>query len=139
MGFPDRRTSNRACVRGARGTIGIGREKPRRRTSHHHWLKHEIPDRSAADGLGYVEGVTRSYCRHGTSTLFAALSVLHGSVIALLQVAPSALGVLGCFLNHLDRKVPVDFELQLIVDIYANPQTAQGEGLARAASALPHP
>jgi transposase len=32
-------------------------------------------------GLGYVEGVTHDYFRHGTTTLFAALNVLVGSVI----------------------------------------------------------
>jgi hypothetical protein len=32
-------------------------------------------------GLGYVEGVTHDYFRHGTTTLFAALNVLDGSVI----------------------------------------------------------
>src|SRR5580693_7713462 len=32
-------------------------------------------------GLGYVEGVTHDYYRHGTTTLFAALNVLDGSVI----------------------------------------------------------
>jgi putative transposase len=29
-------------------------------------------------GLGYVEGVTHDYVRHGTTTLFAALIVLNG-------------------------------------------------------------
>jgi hypothetical protein len=31
-------------------------------------------------GLGYVEGVTHDYYRHGTTTLFAALDVLDGKV-----------------------------------------------------------
>jgi putative transposase len=33
-------------------------------------------------GLGYVEGVTHDYLRHGTTTLFAALDVLSGAVIS---------------------------------------------------------
>jgi hypothetical protein len=33
-------------------------------------------------GLGYVEGVTHDYKRHGTTTLFAALDVLSGEVLA---------------------------------------------------------
>jgi putative transposase len=33
-------------------------------------------------GLGYVEGVTHDYIRHGTTTLFAALDVATGAVIA---------------------------------------------------------
>ena len=32
-------------------------------------------------GLGYVEGVTHDYIRHGTTTLFAALGVATGEVI----------------------------------------------------------
>jgi putative transposase len=33
-------------------------------------------------GFGYVEGVTHDYKRHGTTTLFAALDVLTGQVLA---------------------------------------------------------
>lgn len=33
-------------------------------------------------GLGYAEGVTHDYVRHGTTTLFAALNVLNGAVLA---------------------------------------------------------
>ncbi len=32
-------------------------------------------------GLGYVEGVTHVYIRHGTTTLFAALDVANGEVV----------------------------------------------------------
>ena len=32
-------------------------------------------------GLGYVEGITHDYIRHGTTTLFAALDVANGSVL----------------------------------------------------------
>src|SRR6266851_1865800 len=32
-------------------------------------------------GLGYVEGVTHDYYRHGTTTLFAALDIVDGGVI----------------------------------------------------------
>jgi putative transposase len=39
-------------------------------------------------GLGYVEGVTHDYIRHGTTTLFAALDVATGEV--LTQCRPSA-------------------------------------------------
>jgi len=31
-------------------------------------------------GLGYVEGVTHNYVRHGTTTLFAALDIATGAV-----------------------------------------------------------
>ena len=33
-------------------------------------------------GFGYVEGVTHDYVRHGTTTLFAALNVLNGAILA---------------------------------------------------------
>lgn len=36
-------------------------------------------------GLGYVEGVTHDYVRHGTSTLFAALNVANGQVISRVR------------------------------------------------------
>jgi transposase len=36
-------------------------------------------------GLGYVEGITHDYKRHGTTTLFAALDVANGEVIALCK------------------------------------------------------
>jgi putative transposase len=32
-------------------------------------------------GLGYVEGITHDYVRHGTTTLFAALEVANGTVL----------------------------------------------------------
>ena len=32
-------------------------------------------------GLGYVEGITHDYVRHGTTTLFAALDLANGEVI----------------------------------------------------------
>ena len=33
-------------------------------------------------GLGYVEGYTHDYVRHGTTTLFAALDAATGKVLA---------------------------------------------------------
>jgi putative transposase len=33
-------------------------------------------------GFGYVEGVTHGDVRHGTTTLFAALDVLDGAILA---------------------------------------------------------
>ena len=43
-------------------------------------------------GLGYVEGITHDYIRHGTTTLFAALDIANGSV-SPVQGAASASGV----------------------------------------------
>lgn len=69
-------------------------------------------------GLGYVEGVTHDYYRHGTTTLFAALNVLDGSVIAQCKPRHRHQEFMG-FLNHLDRQVPADLEVHLIADNYA--------------------
>ena len=41
-------------------------------------------------GLGCLEGYTHDYCRHGTTTLFAALNVAAGKVDQPLQAGPSA-------------------------------------------------
>lgn len=69
-------------------------------------------------GLGYVEGVTHDYYRHGTTTLFAALNVLDGSVIAQCKQRHRHQEFMG-FLNHLDRQVPAELEVHLIADNYA--------------------
>jgi transposase len=69
-------------------------------------------------GLGYVEGVTHDYFRHGTTTLFAALNVLDGSVITQCKPRHRHQEFLA-FLRHLDRNVPPDLDLHLVVDNYA--------------------
>src|SRR5260370_3184544 len=56
-------------------------------------------------GFGYVEGVTHDYQRHGTTTLFAALNVLDGAVIA--QCKPRHRHQeFPPFLRHIDTTVP---------------------------------
>ena len=69
-------------------------------------------------GLGYVEGVTHDYYRHGTTTLFAALNVLDGSVISQCKPRHRHQEFIG-FLNHLDQQVPAALEVHLIADNYA--------------------
>ncbi len=69
-------------------------------------------------GLGYLEGVTHDYYRHGTTTLFAALNVLDGSVITQCKPRHRHQEFLS-FLNHLDRNVPAGLEIHLIADNYA--------------------
>jgi len=69
-------------------------------------------------GLGYLEGVTHDYYRHGTTTLFAALNVLYGSVITQCKPRHRHQEFLS-FLNHLDRNVPVELQVHLIADNYA--------------------
>jgi transposase len=69
-------------------------------------------------GLGYVEGVTHDYVRHGTTTLFAALDIASGQVLTQCKQRHRHQEFLQ-FLRHIDAAVPVDFEVHLIVDNYA--------------------
>ena len=69
-------------------------------------------------GLGYVEGVTHDYIRHGTTTLFAALDVATGEVITQCKARHRHQEFLS-FLRHVDANVPEEFDVHLIVDNYA--------------------
>jgi putative transposase len=69
-------------------------------------------------GLGYVEGVTHDYIRHGTTTLFAALDIATGEVITQCKPRHRHQEFLA-FLRHVDRAVPKQFDVHLIVDNYA--------------------
>jgi putative transposase len=69
-------------------------------------------------GLGYVEGVTHNYYRHGTTTLFAALDVLTGTVLSQCKPRHRHQEFLA-FLNHLERNIPADLDVHLIADNYA--------------------
>lgn len=69
-------------------------------------------------GLGYVEGVTHDYVRHGTTTLFAALDIANGKVLAEGKPRHRHQEFLS-FLRYLDQNVPPAYEVHLIVDNYA--------------------
>ncbi|MGF6658911.1 transposase [Paraburkholderia atlantica] len=69
-------------------------------------------------GLGYLEGVTHDYVRHGTTTLFAALNTATGQVIAQCKPRHRHQEFLA-FLSHVDQAVPADLDVHLIVDNYA--------------------
>ena len=69
-------------------------------------------------GLGYVEGVTHNYHRHGTTTLFAALDVATGKVITQCKRRHRHQEFLR-FLQHIDDNVPPKLDVHLIVDNYA--------------------
>jgi transposase len=75
-------------------------------------------------GLGYVEGVTHDYYRHGTTTLFAALDVADGSVITQRKPRHRHQEFLS-FLRHIDTQVPADLDVHLIVDNYATHRHAR--------------
>src|SRR6202165_2320573 len=69
-------------------------------------------------GLGYVEGVTHDYWRHGTVTLFAALDIVTGGVISQCKPRHRHQEFLS-FLKHLDASTPAELALHLIADNYA--------------------
>ena len=69
-------------------------------------------------GLGYVEGYTHDYIRHGTTTLFAALDVATGQVIATCKQRHRHQDFLD-FLRLIDRNVPKELDIHLVADNYA--------------------
>jgi transposase len=69
-------------------------------------------------GLGYVEGITHDYVRHGTTTLFAALDVASGNVITQCKPHHRHQEFLS-FLKHIDRNVPKELDIHLVIDNYS--------------------
>ena len=69
-------------------------------------------------GLGYVEGVTHDYVRHGTTTLFAALDIASGRVLTQCKRRHRHREFLQ-FLRHIEASVPKKLDVHLIVDNYA--------------------
>jgi putative transposase len=69
-------------------------------------------------GLGYVEGVTHDYVRHGTTTLFAALDIASGQVLTKCKHRHRHQEYLG-FLKHIDANVPQKLDIHLVVDNYS--------------------
>jgi putative transposase len=75
-------------------------------------------------GLGYVEGFTHDYRRHGTTTLFAALDVASGNVLSQCKPRHRHQEFLQ-FLRHVDRNVPKDLDIHLVIDNYATHKHAK--------------
>ena len=69
-------------------------------------------------GLGYLEGVTHDYVRHGTTTLFAALDIANGQVLTQCRARHRHQEFLG-FLKLIEANVPPDLDAHLVVDNYA--------------------
>lgn len=68
-------------------------------------------------GLGYVEGVTHDYTRHGTTTLFAALDIRTGDIFAQCKRRHRHQEFLA-FLTDVDANVPGRLDVHLILDNY---------------------
>ena len=75
-------------------------------------------------GLGYVEGVTHDYVRHGTTTLFAALDIATGMVFTECKPRHRHQEFLA-FLRRLEGCIPQDLDVHLIVDNYATHKHAK--------------
>ena len=69
-------------------------------------------------GLGYVEGVTHDYRRHGTMTLFVALDTAKGTVLTQCRRRHRHQEYLD-FLRQIEKNVPPELEVHVIVDNYA--------------------
>ena len=73
-------------------------------------------------GPGVPERRTTEYVRNGTTNLYAALEIASGKVITKTTRAHRAVEFIS-FLNQLDKEVPTDLELHLILDNYATHKT----------------
>ena len=69
-------------------------------------------------GLGYVEGVTHNYKRHGATTVFAALDIASGQVFAQCESRHRHQEFLN-FLGHIDANVPEELDIHLVIDNYS--------------------
>jgi hypothetical protein len=87
-------------------------------------------------GLGYVEGVTHDTIRDGTTTLFAALEVATGSVIAECKARHRHQELLS-FLRRIEKEVSPDLDVHLIVDNPMHSQAPRSPLLVGAAATLP--
>lgn len=75
-------------------------------------------------GLGYVEGITHDYIRHGTTTLFAALDVANGSILTQCKQRHRHQEFLS-FLRHIEANVPEHLDVHLICDNYGTHKHAK--------------
>ena len=75
-------------------------------------------------GLGYAEGVTHDYVRHGTTTLFAALDIATGAVMTRCRQRHRHQEFLQ-FLREVDSNVPEHLDVHLVIDNYATHKHAK--------------
>lgn len=74
--------------------------------------------------FGHSETRTHDYVRHGTTTLFAALDIATGEVIGRLHRRHRATEFLT-FLREIDKAVPKDLDIHLVMDNYGTHKTAK--------------
>jgi putative transposase len=75
-------------------------------------------------GLGYVEGATHDYERHGTTTLFAALDIANGQVITDCKPRHRN-GEFLAFLKQIEANVPPELDVYLVMDNYSTHKHAK--------------
>lgn len=68
-------------------------------------------------GIGYAEGVTDNYFRHGVTTLFSALDVATGEVQIACKKRHRHQEFLS-FLNQIKKNVPSELEVHVVLDNY---------------------
>lgn len=78
---------------------------------------------------GRAETMTHDYKRHGTTTLFAALNILNGSVISQCQQRHRHIEWLK-FLKQIDATVEADLQIHVVLDNYSNSQASEGFEMA---------
>ena len=72
---------------------------------------------------GLPERQTHDYKRHGTTTLFAAFNILNGKVISSCLPRHRAKEFIR-FLNQLEKQVPPDLDIHLVMDNYSTHKSA---------------
>lgn len=72
---------------------------------------------------GLPERQTHDYKRHGTTTLFAAFNILNGKVIGSCLPRHRSKEFIK-FLNHLEKEVPPELDIHLILDNYSTHKSA---------------
>jgi transposase len=73
---------------------------------------------------GLPECQTHDYKRHGTTTLFAAFNIVNGKVIGTCQDRHRSREFIR-FLNHLEKNLPSDQEVHLVMDNYCSHKSAE--------------
>lgn len=71
---------------------------------------------------GQIERRTHDYARHGTTTLFAALDAKSGELIGQMQRRHRSVEF-RAFLDTIDRSVPAELDVHLILDNYGTHKT----------------
>ena len=80
---------------------------------------------------------THDYVRNGTVDLFAALDIARGTVISDIRKSHTQDDFIA-FLNKIDREVPADLDVHVILD-NLDPQDTQGAALDAASPPIPSP